>query len=353
MVNLDNQDIYKQYDTEDMASHLHGLPEQCLEAWQKANDFKLPADYADINKIVICGMGGSAISGDLLSSLVSSSSRASIYVHRDYGLPAFVNEQTLVIAASYSGMTEETLSAFSQSLKTDCKKLAITTGGTLKKMAQEKDIPVFHINYTSPPRAALGWGVFPLLAFASKLGITGNEEENVSETVQMLEELRGRLQENMPLQENPAKKLALNLYGKIAILYGAGFLSPVARRWKGQLNENGKTWAFYEAFPELNHNAVVGYEFPREMAEKLFVVMLRSSDLHQRTLARYHITGELLEKSEVGHQVVDSEGKSLLCQMMSTVFLGDWTSYYLAMLNEIDPTPVKTIGHLKKRLSEL
>jgi glucose/mannose-6-phosphate isomerase len=157
----------------------------------------------------------------------------------------------------------------------------------------------------------------------------------------------------VPLRENPAKKLAVSLYGKIAVLYGAGLLAPVARRWKGQFNENSKTWAFYEAFPELNHNAVVGYEFPREMAGKLSVVLLRSSDLHPRILARYRITDELLGKSGVEHQIVDSEGESPLCQMMSMVFLGDWTSYYLAMLNTTDPTPVKTIGHLKKRLSEL
>jgi glucose/mannose-6-phosphate isomerase len=129
-------------------------------------------------------------------------------------------------------------------------------------------------------------------------------------------------------------------------------LSPVARRWKGQFNENSKAWAFYETFSELNHNAVVGYEFPQAMADKTFVILLRSPSLHPRLLARYQITGEILEKAGVKHDIVDSQGEDNLTQMMSLVFLGDWVSYYLAMLYHADPTPVKMIDYLKKRLSE-
>jgi len=127
----------------------------------------------------------------------------------------------------------------------------------------------------------------------------------------------------------------------------------VAQRWKSQCNENSKTWAFYETISELNHNAVVGYEFPKEVTGKVFVLMLRCPSLHPRILSRYQITSEILEKVEVGHEIVDSQGKEHLTQMMSLVFLGDWVSYYLAILNHTDPTPVKAIDYLKKRLSDM
>ena len=373
MIDLDNLEIYQQYDPSGMLVHLHGLPQQCRQAWEKANEFALPTDFKDINKIVICGMGGSAIGGDLLRSLTSPLSKPITFVHRGYDLPAFVDSKTLVIASSYSGNTEETLSAFKQALTTKCKKLAITTGGKLKTLAQEKESPVFTIDYVSQPRAALGYSFIPLLALLCKLGFLEDKSADptlslrakrsnltaralptlVEGIAQTLEGLLDKLAENIPMPLNPAKQLARKLFGKLIVIYSAGILSPVAQRWKGQFNENSKAWAFYETFSELNHNAVVGYEFPEEMKNKIYIVMLRCPSLHPRILARYQITSEILEKAGVEYEIIDSQGENELSQMMSLLFLGDWTSYYLAMLNQTDPTPVKMIDYLKKRLNSI
>ena len=370
MMDLDNLEIYRQYDPDGMVRHLHGLPQQCRQAWEKADKFALPTGFKDIDKIVICGMGGSAIGGDLLRSLTAELSQPLVFVHRGYDLPAFVDAKTLVIASSYSGNTEETLSAFTQSLNINCKKLAITTGGKLKNLAQEKEIPVFTIDYLSQPRAALGYSFIPFIALLGKLGFLEDKSAAptlslrakrinltvqalpalVEEMAQLLEGLLGKLAENIPISLNPAKQLASKLFGKLVVIYGAGILSLVAQRWKAQFNENSKTWAFYETFSELNHNAVVGYEFPQEMASKVYVVLLRCPLLHPRITARYQITSEILEKAGVEHEIIDSKGEGYLTQMMSLVFLGDWVSYYLAMLNHTDPTPVKAIDYLKKRL---
>ena len=138
----------------------------------------------------------------------------------------------------------------------------------------------------------------------------------------------------------------------MALIYGAGILSTFARRWKTQINENSKAWAFYETFPELNHNAVAGYQFPSELASKMYVVLLRCPSLHSRTLIRYQVTSELLKQNNISHEVIDSQNKGELSQMMSLIYLGDWVSYYLAILNDTDPTPVKVIEQLKKRLSD-
>jgi glucose/mannose-6-phosphate isomerase len=317
-----------------------------------AMDFTLPRDYSQVNKVVILGMGGSAIGGDLVRTLVETEAKLPVLVQRDYGLPALVDAQTLVMASSYSGMTEETLSSFEQALATDTKKLVITTGGTLKSLAESRGISTFTFSYKAQPRAALPFSFLPILGILQRLGCITDKSPDVAETARVLQELSSRLNEKVPQSDNPAKQLAQKLYGQLVVIYGAGVLAEVARRWKTQINENSKAWAFHEVFPELNHNAVVGYQFPPEMASKITVVLLQSPLLSKRLRLRYKVTCQLLEQAGVSHQTVDSEGTSPLSQMMSLVLFGDYVSYYLAMLYEIDPSPVETIAYLKEQLTK-
>ena len=335
-----------------MLDRIHEMPQLCQQAWQMAMKFDLPQDYSEVNKVVILGVGGSAIGGDLVASLAVSEAKLPILVCRGYDLPAFTDAETLVIASSYSGMTEETLSSFAQALETDSKKLVITTGGKLKIMAEERNIPVFGFDYQAQPRAALAFSFLPVLGFLQRLGFLSDRSADVTETVEVLQKLAQKIKEDVVLSHNPAKQLANRLYGHLLVIYGAGILSEVAHRWKTQLNENSKAWAFYEVFPELNHNAVVGYQFPSELANKIMVVLLRSTSLQRRIQLRYQITCQLLDQAKVGYQIVDGDGTSPLSQMMSLVLFGDYTSYYLAILNKIDPTPVKAIAYLKEQLAK-
>ena len=351
-INLDDPAIFKQYDPEDMLARIKEMPWQCRQAWQDAMSFNLPADYAEVDKVIILGMGGSAIGGDLVRSLAESESKAPVLIQRDYNLPAFVDDRTLVIASSYSGNTEETLSAFEPALKTGAKKLAMTTGGKLQAIAEKNNIPVFKINYKAQPRAALGFSFLPTLGVLQKLGFLSDKSADVAETVQILESLSARLDEKAPLASNPAKQLAERLNGCLPVIYGAGILAEVAHRWKTQINENSKAWGFYEVFPELNHNATVGFPLPTEIASRLRVVLLRSPSFNQRVKLRYEVTCELLDRAGVKHEFVDSEGTSLLSQMMSVVMMGDYASYYLAILYRIDPSPVEVINYLKERLAK-
>jgi glucose/mannose-6-phosphate isomerase len=352
MTDLDDPKVFRELDPADMRERIRELPRQCLKAWQQALGFKLPADYYGLNKVVVLGMGGSAIGGDLLSSLVTAESTALISINRDYDLPAYVDGNTLIIASSYSGMTEETLSSFTQALSTPAKKMVLTTGGRLKALAEENGIPVHIINYVAQPRAALAHSFFPLLGVCQVLGLVSDKTGAVEETAQVLENLQTTINDTYPTARNPAKQLAARLHNQLVIIYGASILSPVAQRWKTQINENSKAWAFYEVFPELNHNAVVGYEFPAELAQRAFVVLLRSRHLHPRTLIRYDVVTELLSRAEVNYEILDGLGESALSQMMSLILFGDWVSYYLALLYETDPSPVKVIDYLKKRLAE-
>lgn len=350
-IDLDNASVYKKYDPEGMLAHIKELPSQCLQAWQATIGFNLPDEYSRVDRVIVIGMGGSAIGGDLAWSLVMGESKVPIIVHRDYNLPAFVNDRTMIIASSFSGNTEETVSAFEAAVKTKSKKLVITTGGKLLKLAQTHNVPVFKINYKAQPRAALGYSFLPALGILQKTGLIKDKSVDVSEAIEVMGMMSAKLDEKVPLENNPAKQLAQKLMGRLPVIYGAGIAAEVARRWKTQFNENSKVAAFYEVFPELNHNATVGYTYPSELTKNMCVIMLRTSLFDERVKLRYAVTGRIIKRARVAWEAVDASGKSPLCQMMSLVFFGDLVSYYLAILNRVDPSPVNVIAYLKRRLA--
>jgi glucose/mannose-6-phosphate isomerase len=352
MADLDNTSDYRQFDKLGMLEHLHAFPDQCQKAWKEVLRFELPHLHTKISNVVIAGMGGSAIGGDIVRRLAMAESKSPVWVHRDYGLPAFVDESSLVIASSYSGNTEETLSAFTKSLGTGARKLAITSGGKLKDLAEKEGIPVFVIDYQAPPRAAFPHSFIPLVGIFQKLGLLADKSADLQEAVDILKRLSGDLVETRPSDSNPAKRLAARLRGRVAVIYGAEILSEVARRWKGEFNENSKAWAFFENFPELNHNAVVGYDFPAEVKQNVVVLMLRSSSLHPRILLRYEVTSKLLARAGIASELVDAGGESALAQVLSLVLLGDYASFYLSMLNEVDPTSTDAISFVKQSLTQ-
>jgi len=352
MVDLDNASAHRQFDKLGMLDHLHGFPEQCQKAWEKVLKFELPREYTKISNVVILGMGGSAIGGDIVRRLALAESKVPVFVHRDYGLPVFVDASTLVIASSYSGNTEETLSAFTKALGTRSKKLVITSGGKLKDLAEKQGIPTFVIDYRAPPRAAFPHSFVPLVGIFQKLGLFADKSADLQEAMDILKKLSRDLIETRPLTSNPTKQLAAQLRGRVAVIYGAEILSEVAQRWKTEFNENSKTWAFFESFPELNHNAVVGYEFPVEVKERIVVLLLRSSSLRPRNLLRYEVTAKLLAKAGIAYEFVEARGKSALAQVMSLVLLGDYASFYLSMLNEVDPTSTDAINSVKQYLAQ-
>jgi glucose/mannose-6-phosphate isomerase len=350
-IDLDGPASYARYDPQGMLDHLHNFPAISRRAWQMGQEFKLPSDYAGVKKVVILGMGGSAIGGDLVQSFGIQSARVPVLTCRDYNLPAYVDEETLVVASSYSGATEETLSAFEQALKIKCPKLAITTGGKLKDLCQSRGLPVFSYEYRAAPRAVLPFSFFPLLAILEGLKLLPSQSAEVAECLDALDRLAAQVNEKVPEEKNQAKSLARNLAGKLAVVYGGGITRDVAQRWKTQFNENSKHTAFWESFSELNHNSVVGYSFPAQLPAQTWVVMLTSNWLHPRILLRYQITRGLLKKAGFSSVEVQGQGSGRLAQMMTLVLLGDYVSYYLALLNKVDPTPVAPIDFLKSELA--
>ena len=349
---LDDPIARKRIDPSGMLESITGLPEQCRNAWAAAQTLELPADYTAIDRIVILGMGGSAIGGDFFRVLLQRESGVPVFNVRGYDLPPFVTANTLVIASSFSGNTEETLSSFGQALKTPCRRLAITSGGKLLTTARANGVPVLSYEFKGEPRAAVGWGLMPLLAVTQKLRLMQGVETDVDEMLAVMGKLQTEIGVDAPAAGNEAKQVARRLHEKLPVTYGAGPLTEVAHRWKTQLNESSKVWAFYEELPELHHNAIIGYKLPTGIARDTVVVFLRSEDIiHPRILLRYDFTERLLREAGVESLTVNSRGKSALAQVMSLILLGDYVSGYLALLYEVDPTPTTVIDELKAWLA--
>ena len=345
-------------DPQGMLTHVLNLPQTCADAWELAArtcpQLGLSDAYAQVRHIVVVGMGGSAIGGDLLAALVADECPCPILVQRGYELPAFVRgPDTLVIAASYSGNTEETLSAFRQARDRGALLLALSTGGELARLCDAWRVPLIRFSYPSQPRAALGYSLAPLVYLLGHLGLIADRSADMAEAVKVMRAWQAEIGPDVPLERNLARRLAGQLTKRLPVVYGAGWLEPVARRWKTQFNENAKEWAFFEGLPELNHNAVVGYGLPDVIRQGAMVVILRSKAESPRIQARWRVTRELLRQEGVATDQVEARGASRLAQMLSLIHLGDLVSVYMAYLNQVDPTPVAPIAYLKAQLAQL
>jgi glucose/mannose-6-phosphate isomerase len=351
MINLDDVNALQELDREGMLGHVAALPQQCRDAWTSIRSLELPSGYMQVKKVVIAGMGGSAIGGDLAAAVAAGSSVVPILVHRNYELPAHVDRQTLVIGSSYSGTTEETLSAFQAAHERGCPLLAVTTGGELARLAREWRVPLVSFDYQSQPRAALGYSFVSLLGVLQALGVVDDLSSDLEEALPILEAQGAELAPDVPLAQNRAKQLAHELHGHLPIVVGVGPLSPVARRWKTQFNENGKGWAYFEELPEMDHNALSGSHSPVEMLARLRVLFLRSKGLYPRNQLRVDLTQQILEEQGVVCHQVEVPGESFLAQILAAVQLGDYVSCYLAALYGTDPTDIGAIVGLKQMMS--
>jgi glucose/mannose-6-phosphate isomerase len=351
MPDLDDPQAYILPGTAGMLRHLHDFPSECERAWNNARRMDLPREYGQTNHAVVCGMGGSAIGGDLAKRLALLQNMP-VLVHRDYGPVHLLDRDTLLIFSSYSGNTEETLSCFTESIRSSARKLVISTGGRLGELASHENIPMLRIDYQAPPRAAFPHSFMSLLGILDKLGLLEVRTEDFQEAIASAVDLAGMVSEETPVRQNAAKQVAQRLHNRLGVIYGAGLLTEVAQRWKTQLNENSKSWAFSESLPELDHNAVVGYELPGEIGRRAHVLLLHSSLLHPRISLRYRLTAELISRDGISYEFVEALGNSALAQMLRLVLLGDYVSFYLAVLNGVDPTTVVPIDYLKSRLAD-
>lgn len=348
-----------EHDRSNMRAVLRTFPEQVRHALQIAEHTPALEGIEVRADVVVAGLGGSAIGADLVRSYCAAlrgAERLRLHVWRGYGVPPFLDRSSVFIASSYSGDTEETLSAYTDARKRTAHLLCLTTGGQLARLAKRHGVPCIIIPTGFQPRAAIGYSFFPLLmTILSHPAIEDiartTTEKAIPETITILEELSQECAE--PTRTNPALTLAKRLQGRLPVIYAAyERTDAVALRWRGQIQENAKQLAFSHIVPEMNHNEINGWEYPSELVKRAAVILLRDRDDHRRVALRFQALEEILRKAGVKVIAsIEGRGKSLLARMMSMVYLGDWTSYYLALLNGVDPTPVPVIARLKQYLS--
>jgi len=298
-----------------------------------------------LKKVCICGMGGSALPANLLAMVLEEyKEKLSLTIQRDYTLPSSVDRQTLIVCISYSGNTEETISCAKEALKRKLKIVLISSDGQLEKLAKRYSLPFVRIEKGYPPRMALGY------LFGALIGILNALKFIPASLKKELIELEGTLK---PEQlEKEGKSLATKLKGRVPVIYASNRLKYLARIWKIKFNENTKIPAFWNYFPELNHNEMTGFEQGNHkllsINNKLYLILLQDRDDHPRNKKRMELTLRVLKKRNIKGEIVKLKGKTFLERVFNSILLSDWVSYYLAKAYGVDPIPVKMVEEFKK-----
>lgn len=352
-MNLDDLEYFKKLDTLNMLAEIDNLPNQLQTAWELGKNQPLP-EKRNYQNIVICGLGGSAIGADLVATYIASTLLIPVTVHRDYGLPAFAKGQdTLVICSSHSGNTEETLDSFQTALQNECSIVTITTGGELAKLADEKKLPVWRFSHQGQPRAAVGYSFGLLLSLISRMNLIPNPESDLIEAIDAMKKSQENINANVLAANNPAKRYAGQLMGRWVTIVGAGILAPVARRWKGQINEIAKAGANFEFIPEANHNTLAGTINPQQtLNAHTMTLFLRAASDNRRNRLRSDLMRKTFMLEGLNTDFVDARGKSSLAQIWTLILFGDYMAYYLAMGYGVDPTPVEALVRFKEEMAK-
>jgi glucose/mannose-6-phosphate isomerase len=348
---LDRPSDWEAIDRSSMASLIDKLPSMFAEGWAAGEDTNIPTPDK-IDNIVIAGMGGSAISGDIVAMALKNKVQFPITVNRGYVCPSYAGKNTLFIALSYSGNTEETISAYKEAHKKGAFIVSVSNGGELEVLSKKNKVPHVIVPKGLPPRAALGYLLSALLSILSKVGVCPGIKTDLDAAVKLMMNLQRKWGPNISTRDNDVKQLALKLKGKVPVILGSVDTTyAAAQRWKTQMNENSKMTVLFNVFPELNHNDMVNFSSLKNGHHEYSFVILRDDTDVDRMKRRIEITKSLISGAVGGFQEVWSLGESSLEHQLSLILFGDYLSLYLAIVSDVDPTPVDIIEKLKKELA--
>ncbi|UCH65090.1 MAG: bifunctional phosphoglucose/phosphomannose isomerase [Ignavibacterium sp.] len=343
-MNIEN--LKKVHDSNNQFQVLVDSYQQIENAW--AAETNLTNEISsEIKNIIVAGMGGSAISADLLSSFLSDELNMPFNSCRDYSLSKYADNNSLIIASSYSGNTEETISCFKDALKRGCKIIAVSTGGELKDLALENNISWISLQKGFQPRFALGASFFTMLKILQTLKLIPAQDKIVNEIISLWKQKGNEYSSD----KNQAIATAEKLIGFIPIIYSSNKLEAVGYRLKCQFNENSKLHAFSAVIPELNHNEIVGWETFSEKQFNAKLIAILDDDNHPQIQKRFDITHDLTQRSKVEVITFRSSEKKLKVRIMDLIYLGDWITYYLSILRGFDPSEIDYIMELKQSLA--
>ena len=343
---------YNSIDPSNMYKAIYDFPDQIREAIKIGESIALKNNYNNINNIVVAGMGGSAIGGDVTRLILQNQLNVPMYISRNYTLPNWVDNSTLVICSSYSGNTEESLASFKEAQIKKAKIIAISTGGILTNQVNELGLDIVTIPKGLQPRAALALSFVPMIYLFKSLKLIKTKTiVDLIGAINLIETKREIY--NKKIIENPAYSLSKNIYKSLPVIYGENESTAIiAVRWKGQLSENAKMLAYHNELPEMNHNEIVGWENNSDLINKISIIWLKDKNDHPRTTIRQTSTKEIIGNLAARHEIISVEGSTKVERYLNMIHLGDWVSFWCAILHGTDPTPVTKIDKLKEILSK-
>lgn len=339
-------------DKSNMFEVLAGFSKQITESCEIGSNINPQEKLRNAKNIIITGLGGSAVGGDLLRSYIQYEIKVPLYINRNYYLPSFADENTLVIVSSYSGETEETLSAYEDAKEKNCMIVCISSGGRLSVIAENDGHLVIKLPKGYQPRCALAYSFFPLLILLAKLQFIAERDSEITNLIKYISEKSDSY--TLLNENNHSIKLALHLKGKIPIIYSSNDLLDIVNyRWRCQIQENAECLAFGNVLPEMNHNEIVGWRKNEGILRNFAVVFLKDKEDNQRIVKRLEITKNIIDDYAGTAIQIESEGTTKLVRIFDLIYLGDWVSYYLAILYKADPTEIENINILKHKLTEI
>jgi len=345
---LDDANQIQTIDKQNMAGHILDLPNQIVTSLKKAKEIHLPQSYHSFDNVCLVGMGGSATAADILVNQSLKDIKKPTAVLRQMELPGWVDENSLVVLISHSGETKEILEAFKDASSREAKIIAIAERGKLQEMGEIEKAVIFDYDTEACPRASLGYQFGYLTHISNELGLL--PEIKLEEATALMQKVNQQLKPGSPTEENIAKHLAFCVYDHQPIILASGILKSISRRWKNQFNENAKSFTSFDSLPEAMHNSIEGTSFPARAKGDNFYILLKNSFNNPFIDMRFNAWANVLDNKKIQYEIIEAKGQGIWSQKFSLVLLGDWVSYYLAILNNTDPTPVPTIEGCKQGL---
>lgn len=353
---LDDLNKIKQLDPKNVYTSVELLSAQVKQAWEEVSAITFPEDYQKINKIVFSGMGGSALAAYVLKSLYLNDITLPFEIVNDYHLPAYVDSHTLVILGSYSGTTEETLSSALEARQKNALATGLTTGGDLASFFRENNYPAYIYdpknNPSAQPRLGTGYGIAALISIFTKLNLLNVTSKEIEDTVLYIKSLKEKYTLSVPLNNNPAKKLALNLYQKTPLIITAGHLTNTGRVIRNQIHETSKSFASWYDLPELNHHLLESLQNPQNIGSQAVVFIIDSALYPSKIALRIKVSEQVFVKNNLTCFTFKPVAGDKLSQCLEVIVFGGYLSFYLAMLNGVDPSRIPWVDYFKSELKK-
>lgn len=355
MENLDNLEEIKKIDTQSMYKSIEELGLQIKQAWQDASEVKIDYKANEINNILVAGMGGSALGARIIDALYVDRLSIPLKIYGNYGMPEFVNENTLVIASSYSGSTEESLETLDLAISRGAKIIGIASGSKLIEKAKENSLPYYLIkpdhNPCGQPRMAIGYSIVGQLAMLNTIGLISINLDELESAQSIIEKNNNLYGIEIAQKDNLAKQLAQKIKGHIPILIAADHLSGAIYASRNQFNENGKNYTDQHVLPELDHHLLESLGFPNTNKDNLFGIFLNSKLYHQRNQKRVDLTMDVMEKNNISTFKFTPSAKDKFSQVFESLHFFSYVNYYLALLNDVNPSPIPWVDYFKEKLA--